>query len=451
VAGPEVTLAEVLSSLSTALDLVEGQPRGHAQRTCLIAQEVARRLGLDPTARERLTYAALLKDAGCSNNAARIHQLFGADDHATKRAVKLIDWSRPKESLAFALSHTKGAGLLGKVRRLAANAAPPAKVMDDVTLARCFRGAEIVHTLGFDGHVADAVYSLDEHWDGKGSPRHLRGAEIPYLARVLCVAQTMEVFATAIGPEAALEVVSKRRERWFDPEVADAALQLSNDSQLWDQHSHLLRDPETLDPSPQTLYPSSHLATERTIDQVCEAYARIVDAKSSYTGTHSARVAEYALAIADEMCFDEDRKKTLRRAALLHDIGKLAVPNAILDKPGKLTDEEFALVRQHPRLTLEILSPIRGFARIAEVACAHHERLDGTGYWRGLNANDLDMDMRILAAADVFDALSAVRPYRRALPLTEVFETLDKLACHHLDPDCVAALRSRYHALPLAA
>lgn len=195
---------------------------------------------------------------------------------------------------------------------------------------------------------------------------------------------------------------------------------------------------------------AAQIATEKTIDEVCEAFAHIIDAKSAFTGTHSTRVTEYSLKIADLFCFDEERKTTLRRAALLHDIGKLGVPNSILDKPGELTREEFATIRRHPRYTLEILSPIKGFGRIAEIACAHHERLDGTGYWRGLDATTLDMDMRIIAAADVFDALSASRPYRRALPLTEVFEIVDKTACNHLDPDCVDALHCLFDSgLPL--
>jgi HD-GYP domain-containing protein (c-di-GMP phosphodiesterase class II) len=456
----QVTLAEILSALSAALDIVEGQPRGHAVRTCLLAMAIAERLGLDKENRTRLYFASLLKDAGCSNNSARIAKIFGADDHLSKRAVKLIDWTNPIESVKFALRHTTpNDAFIQRARKMLGNLAPPAQVMDQVTVARCSRGAEIATALGFDQHVADAVYALDEHWDGKGSPRHLKGAEIPYLARILCVAQTMEVFATAFDAEAAFAMLRDRRGKWFDPDVTDAALQLENDAYTWDQHSLLSSEPPNPRASERTftlpLPEAAMIATERSIDDVCAAFARIIDAKSTFTGTHSARVTEYSLAIADTFCFDEERKTTLKRAALLHDIGKLGVPNAILDKPGKLTEDEFARVREHPRLTLEILSPISGFERVAEVACAHHERLDGTGYWRGLSATELDMDMRIIAAADVFDALSAARPYRRALPINEVFELLDKIACSHLDPDCVAALHQLYSEglpkLPLAA
>jgi HD-GYP domain-containing protein (c-di-GMP phosphodiesterase class II) len=139
-----------------------------------------------------------------------------------------------------------------------------------------------------------------------------------------------------------------------------------------------------------------------------------------------------------------ERLTTLRRAALLHDLGKLAVSNTILDKPGRPTDEEWQSIRQHPFYTVEILRNIRGFERITEIAGAHHERLDGKGYYRGLTAEHLDLDMRILAAADVFDALTAERPYRSALPLNDVYTIMDKDAGLALDVDCIAALKFKH-------
>ncbi|MER3496939.1 MAG: hypothetical protein C4320_09370 [Armatimonadota bacterium] len=142
-------------------------------------------------------------------------------------------------------------------------------------------------------------------------------------------------------------------------------------------------------------------------------------------------------------------RRTLRRAALLHDVGKLGVSSGILEKDGKLTDEEFAQVRLHPQRTHEILAPIAGFEELANLAGAHHERLDGKGYWQGWSDAKLDRSMRILAASDVMDALSADRPYRGAMPVEKVFAILEGDAGAHLDHDCVAALKSRYFAAPL--
>lgn len=166
-----LTKAELLSALSHALDMVEGQPPGHATRTALIAQRIARELGLDEEEQNSLFFASLLKDAGCSNNSARIHKMFGGDEFISKREVKLIDWSSPVESIKFALRHTeRGGTVASKLRRMLSNVGSPQQVMDEVTQARCTRGAEIALMLGFDQATSDAIRDLDEHWDGRGSP-----------------------------------------------------------------------------------------------------------------------------------------------------------------------------------------------------------------------------------------------------------------------------------------
>lgn len=184
-------------------------------------------------------------------------------------------------------------------------------------------------------------------------------------------------------------------------------------------------------------------ATSARIDTVCDAFSQIVDAKSHYTAEHSLRVCSYALEIAEAMDFSPERMTTMRRAALLHDLGKLAVPNTILDKAGALSQEEWKRVRQHPYHTAQVLGRIVGFERIAAIAGAHHERLDGQGYPQGLDGSDLDQEMRILAVADVFDALSSARPYREALPLTQVFAIMEKDAGQALDRDSIEVLKER--------
>ncbi len=434
----QVTKAEILAALSHALDLVEGQPEGHASRTSLIAQRVADVLGLQESQKNSLFFAALLKDAGCSNNSARIHKLFGGDDFLVKHGVKLIDWSNPVESLRYAWINTERDGsVVAKLRRMLTDVGSPKQVMDGVTHARCTRGAEIALMLGFDSETASAVRDLDEHWDGKGAPRHLKGDAIPLLARILCVSQTLEVFVTAFGINEAYEMLSRRAGSWFDRDIATACLSFRNDAAFWNDHATRAQD-ATLDLEIPAV---AQIAEQADIDRICEAFALIVDAKSSFTAEHSTRVTQHALDIADVFGLSPERRTTLRRSALLHDVGKLGVSNAILEKPGKPTDDEFEAIRRHPKFTYDILRPITGFARIADIAAAHHERLDGRGYWRGLRAEELDLDMRILAVADVFDALSAERPYRGALPMDQVFAILAEEARTGLDPDCVRALR----------
>ena len=409
----KATTAEVLTALSRALDLVEGQPEGHAARTCLIAHRLGGTLGLGDQQLDDLFIAALIKDSGCSSNSARIHKMFGGDELVNKFEVKLVDWSSPLESVKFAFrASERQKGLAAKLVRLLQNIAPPDQVMAAVTEARCYRASEIACELGLSSDVADALYCLDEHWDGRGAPHKLRGDKIPVLARVLSLAQTLDVFVVTHGVGAGMEMVRLRSGKWFDPAIAQAALQLRDDVAFWHQHSeaagrHVL---ETDLPA------TTQFASAACTDAICRAFAGIVDAKSQFTSEHSSRVTDFAMHIGRELGLDADRLRILHRASLLHDLGKLGVSNDILEKPGRLTDDEFALVRRHPEKTYDILLEIPGFDRIAEVAAAHHEKLDGRGYWRGLTAEQLDQDMRILTVADIYDALTADRPYRPAMP-----------------------------------
>lgn len=434
---PQLTIDEILSALSHALDITEGQPRGHAVRTSLITMRIAEILAFDEQDQRDLFYATLLKDAGCSSNAVRVYKVFAGDDLMTKHDVKLVDWSNPVESVRFALEHIMpGASIIKKIVHALKETRGSPKVMDEVTLARCTRGAQIARYIGFSENTAKAIEYLDEHWDGGGSPYHLRGEQIPLLSRILCLAQTMEVFSTTFDLQVTYEMLEKRKKRWFDPELVRVAYEFKHDTRFWALHAELLHNPESRLPLPEFV----RQATATDVDRICEAFAMIVDAKSSFTAEHSRRVANYATRIANYFKWDSEQVNFIYRAGLLHDIGKLGVSNTVLEKPGKLTDEEFDQVRNHPRYSYEILRQIRSFERLAEVAGAHHERLDGRGYWRGLNAEQLTMEMRILAVADVFDALSAERPYRPALPLDEVYAIMERERGTALDPDCMDAL-----------
>lgn len=278
----------------------------------------------------------------------------------------------------------------------------------EIVETRCERGAAVVSMIGCPPAAAEAVRSLDEHWDGAGKPLGLKGEQIPLLARIACLSQVAEIFHAADGLGASRAVVAERRGRWFDPAVADAFLSIPDDHDLWrmirdDGAAGLIQIHEQTRPDP---------VDENGIDLICEAFADVIDAKSPYTARHSEGVATYAAAIGGAMGTDHDQVRSLRRAGLLHDIGKLGISNSILDKPGKLTDTEYASIQAHPRFTYEILSRVSTFSGLALAAAAHHERLDGKGYHLHLGAECLDEMARILAVADVFKALTADRPYR---------------------------------------
>jgi putative nucleotidyltransferase with HDIG domain len=245
----------------------------------------------------------------------------------------------------------------------------------------------------------------------------------------------MEVFWQQGGPPAACAVARERRGTWIAPALFDAVADFEHDHAFW---------PSLHQPGVNALEPADRVqrADDARLDGVAEAFATIVGARSPFTASHSAGVAEMAEAIAATMGVDAATRRLLRRAGLLHDVGKLGVSNRILDKPGKLDDEEWAAMRRHPELSRVILASVPALADVARLAGTHHERLDGRGYTDGLTAAELDLPDRILQVADVAEALSAERPYRAALPVDEVLSIMARDAGAKLDACAFAALEA---------
>ena len=434
-----IRVSEIISALSYALDLTEGQPMGHSARACIIGMRLSEQIGLPGGERGDLYYALLLKDAGCSSNSSRLFHIVTADEIKAKRDVKLTDWTRVGwESLHYALTHVAtGLPFLQRVRQLLQVAATQQQDSCALVKIRCERGADIAKQLGFSDRVVSGIYSLDEHWNGRGYPDGLRRGEIPLFSQIANLSQTLDVFYTERGPAAAIDAACRRSGRWFDPELVNAAVCMSKDGTLWNglKNPDLLHQVIAIEPEQRRI-----TATEDSVDNICQAFAQIIDAKSPFTYRHSTGVAEAAMEIGTWFGMKPRDLKRLRRAALLHDLGKLGVPNIILEKPGKLTDEEWKIVKMHPYYTLEILRRIPGFEALGQEAAAHHEKLDGSGYWRGLAGEQLSKFARILAVADVFDALRAKRPYRDSLPLEKAFSIMRGESPHALDLPCLEAL-----------
>jgi HD-GYP domain-containing protein (c-di-GMP phosphodiesterase class II) len=435
-AGPgEIALSSLIGALSYALDIGEGEPPGHAMRSCLIGMRLADELGLEAAARSDLFYALLLKDVGCSANSAHMAALFGADDQEAKRTSKRVDWARPVSAFLWSLrTVAPGRSLSARVERLRA-IRNEGQVTRSLMQARCDRGAEIARMLGFSEETAEAIRALDEHWDGHGQPRGLRGEEIPRAGRILCLAQTVEVFHAARGVGAAYRVAAKRSRQWFDPGLVDALSAFRVDVRFWGS----LAEPDLsgVEPPDRVLR-----ADENRLDQIADAFAGVIDAKSQWTQQHCERACAIARGIAAFLGFEATALRDLDRAMRLHDIGKLSISNRILDKPGPLTDAEFAKVKEHPVLTQRILERVPGFSELAPVASAHHERLDGSGYPRGLTAGELTMPMRVLAVADVYEALTSERPYRSACSPERALEIIRTDVPRRLDRDAFSALET---------
>ncbi|MBL8460661.1 MAG: HD-GYP domain-containing protein [Zoogloea sp.] len=431
-------LSELIGALSHALDITEGQPEGHCVRCCWIGMHVGRAMGLSDEALWELYYTLLLKDLGCSSNAARICQLYLTDDLSFKRDFKLVDGSLPKV-LKFVVGHTGLGSAMGERLKAIANIFRNGdELAQELIETRCTRGADIARQLRFGEAVAMGIHCLDEHWDGGGRPARLRGEAIPVFSRIALLAQVVDVFNVSDGVDAASWEVEDRCGSWFDPAVVAAFRRVAESAEFWER----LAAPD-LDRAVFALEPGRFVVPldEDYLDEIAMAFGQVVDSKSPYTAGHSSRVALYTDRIAQALEIAPARRRWLKRAALLHDMGKLGVSNAILDKPGKLDVEEWAAVQRHAQFTEAILSRIDAFGELARVSGAHHERLDGKGYPRGLREEAISLETRIITTADIFDAITAERPYRGAVPVSKTLEIMGREVGQAIDARCFDALR----------
>lgn len=440
--APSTRLSEVLSTLSAALDLAEGQPAGHAVRTALIGMRLADELGLDAAARSALLYALLLANAGGPGTAAEVTALLDGDDRALKAGFATVDWTRAVAAARYGLRHAgKGRPVWSRTRAVARTAGSVARVARTFISGRAERGATVARRLGLPEATAEAIRSADEQWDGSGHPAGTRGEAIPLAARIVGLARTVDVFATAGGADAAVRMARERRGKWFDPALTDLVAGWAGDELWWAGLRSSTAAARLAATEPRDRI---RMVADAGLDEIARAFASIVDSKRSWTEGHSARVGELAAAIGARLGVDAAGQRQLLRAGLLHDIGELSVANRSLDESDALTPAEFTEIKRHPRQTYEILSKIPQFADVAGLAALHHERLDGSGYPWGLSEDEIRLEARVLAAAEVYDALTVWRPYRSAMAPQEAFMVMR--SDPGLDAAVIAALEEHVGA-----
>lgn len=422
-----VSLSQVLAAMSRALDLTEGRSEGHTVRTCIIGMRIANELDLSAFDKVALYGALLLKDSG-SGGTARLAEVVAAVSpeeavrlniealqHRTKSVIKNAR-SASRDAITSRVAH-----LLG--RRGRARPVPP-------TLSRAERGESMALRMGFSTATADAIRCIDEHWDGSGSPDGKQDHEIPLFSRIIILSQTLDAFVTQCGLAVALRMTRERSGQWFDPQLVRLVRSWREDTDWWEALMSPDATTAALAAEPQQ---HTRFVDDKGLDDVCKAFAEIIDSKSPFTYQHSTNVAKYARATAFELGFEKKDMRLINRAALLHDVGKLGVSTHILDKAGPLTQEERAEMERHPLYTWEILSRVEAFSGFARTASLHHEKLDGSGYPWGVPAEELDVPSRILCVADMYEALTANRPYRagmsRDMALRIIRSGSGKLVC----------------------
>ena len=387
--------AEVLAALSAGLDAAERRPDGHAVRAAYVAARLAEELSLAETRRADVLYAGLLLDAGSTG--------LEASDHAETAAA----------AAAAARSSRSALG------RRSASTTP---AIESPHLSRTRRAAAMIHLLGLPAGVSEAVTSLDERWDGRG-PRRQRRAAIPLGGRILAVASAVAQVGPTAQPSAIERVLRGSRGRELDPELVDHALRMSRLG-VWAE----VASPDLVDRM-LALEPAGlvRLSDESDLDAIAGAFADMIDTRTPRMGRHGRRVSEFAERTGAELGLDARLQTDLRRAGLLHDIGKLLVPITFLEKPAELTDAERAVVEEHARTGAAILQRSRAFARLGPLVVAHHERLDGYGMFPVIKDEATAVASRVLALCDRYEAMTAERPYRPLLATEQVWTILDEV------------------------
>jgi HD-GYP domain-containing protein (c-di-GMP phosphodiesterase class II) len=434
-AASGVCLTELLAALSLGIDLGMGHPAEHVLRQSLLALRLAERLGLGTADREVVYYSSLLAWVGCHVDAYEQAKWFG-DDRAVKHEIRQVDLGKPIESAAFTLRHLgAGAPLLARARLGVAFLAEGRHDVD-VMFDNHWRAADaLAEQLGLGHAVRDSVAQTFERWDGKGVPAGARGDELLIATRLVNLADVVEVFHRAGGTEAALAVARARSGTQFDPSLVDL-LHAEADGLFAELASTTGWD------AVMTAAPNlGAVLSEAELDAALEAVADFVDLKSPYTIGHSRNVADLAARAARVTGLPPDDVTRLRRAALVHDLGRLGVSNAIWDKHTVLTQGERERVRMHPYLTERMLASSPPLASLAALASQHHERLDGSGYPRGLSGEQLSAAARILAAADTYRTKAEPRPHRPECQPAEIAAHLrDEVRAGHLDGAAVDAV-----------
>jgi HD-GYP domain-containing protein (c-di-GMP phosphodiesterase class II) len=432
--GEEVRLADLLAALSVATDLGMGQEPEKAIRACLVATALARRMDVPEAEVSDVYYTGLLRHLGCTATAHEETYLFGGDELTSRPAAERADFGNPKEAFALLLQTGRGAGL-DRLRYLA-RALRAGKKADQIILgAICEVGARLAERLGLGPGVRDGLFQVFERWDGKGTPQGLAGEDVVLPARLAEVGHQAVIFDRLGGPESAVEVIHRRAAGWFDPGVAEAfarsgagILEEIGSRDVWE--AVLEAEPEPR----RTIGPEG-------LDGLALAFADMVDLKSPFMLGHSREVADLSERAAGTLGLDPERVTDLRRAALLHDLGRLAVSNGIWEKRAALSTTEWERVRLHPYQTERILARSLILEPLARTAGMHHERQDGSGYHRGASGGEVPAVARVLAAADAFQAMTQDRPHRPALPPEAAAEAVAAEArLGRLDPECVRAV-----------
>jgi HD-GYP domain-containing protein (c-di-GMP phosphodiesterase class II)/DNA-binding CsgD family transcriptional regulator len=428
-------LADLLAGLSVVADMGYALPVGTSIRSGLIGLALARRLDVGEPEAAAALYTSLLLHVGCVTFSHEMASAFG-DDVRANRAGARTNFASPKDVLTTLIPETvRGTPPLATVRAAAFILARGRALGRRYDTTVCEVGRETARRIGLPDTMQRALYEVKEWWNGRGAPRRLKGDEISIGARIARVAGDAALFTQLGGIELALDALADRAGTILDPAVvttfAADANAILGEVDAGDPRERILAS----EPQPAIELPTSDLSA------IAAAFGDLVDIKTPFTHGHSGAVARLARIAGERLGLERPAVDQLHVAALMHDLGRAGVSNAVWEKPGPLTSTEWEQVRLHAYHSERILASSEVLAPMARIAGMHHERLDGSGYHRGCNARDLSVSARILAAADVYQAMVEPRPHRAALtPARAADEVRVAVRAGQLDGDAAEAV-----------
>jgi HD-GYP domain-containing protein (c-di-GMP phosphodiesterase class II)/DNA-binding CsgD family transcriptional regulator len=444
----DVRAIDLLAALSLMGDMALGLSAGHGVRTTYIAMCIAHELHLSNDEQADQFYAGLLTDAGCTAWATQAAAAILGDDMAARREwVFFSDPTDPRDMLKWLTHHIAAGERLGiRLKRAVDFSVRGRAFMLEGLQNTSEVAARFARRLDRSPRVQDALRFAFERWNGSG-PRGRARESIPVISRIAYASIFLEVFHSVGGPSAAMDLARARRGKDLDPQVVDVFLHLAKAQTFWQNLESesiwtLVRDME-----PESAYRYFDI---KRLDDAAAAFGDFADLKSFYTAGHSRRVAARCEALALAMNFDEDTVTIVRRAALLHDIGLVAIPSFILHKPAeRISEAEWEMMRLHPYHAERILARTPVFSPLSHIVASHHEQPDGKGYFRGLKDDAVPSAARILAAADRFDELTHERPGRKPLSADVTFEVMNRDAHTVFYNEVLRALHDCIEQTPL--
>jgi len=442
-----VRLAELMAALSIATDLGMGQRLETALSTCVVAMRLGTTLGLDDDTMRDVYYQALLRFIGCNAETHLLAALVG-DELALRRDFAPIDLGRPPDVIDLVVRYIRQANADQARSAVDEIVARGLFTLPELTresfAGHCEVAQRLAQRMGLPASLIACLGQLYERWDGHGLPAGLQGDAIAPAVLIVTLAQDAVVWSRLGGTDSAVATARQRRDGAYPTSIvetfcthADAILGDVEREPTWEAVL-------ALEPGPQPRL------TDTAFELSCEAIADFTDIKSPYTLGHSSAVAKLAEDAGRRAGLIDEDVSELRRAALLHDVGRVGVSAGVWGKPGPLTEREWEQVRLHSYYTDRVLARPDALRRLGVLASAHHERLDGTGYHRAINAAALSPAARILAAADAYQAMTEPRPHRLALTSEAAAGELGRdVRAGKLDGDAVhAVLAAAGHRVP---